>query len=106
MKQSKLGIASFILSLMPILILGILILIHSLFHITTDTALYKYEALIMPRILDLAFTALLVSVIFGISGLIQKNREKNYAKFGLMFSGIQLIVIAALRIWVINQHFS
>lgn len=105
-KHSKLGIISFILSLLPMLFIGIPILIDALLPLNRHSEIYGYISMILANILYLVLPTLLLSMATGLAGLHQKNCKKTFVKTGLIIALAQLLGIAMLYIWATNQHFS
>lgn len=103
-KHSKLGIISFVLSLIPILFLAITALLHYLSEFGIASG--SIANIIINKLLNLIFPVLLVAVMTGASGFFEENHKKTYVKIGLIIASIQLLVIATIWIWAEIQHFS
>jgi len=91
LKQSRLGIASFILSLLaPLLFFGGLpLMLHSL--------LVFFVWLLIPPLIALA------AFILGIIGLIQTKRKKAFAWAGMVLSVIAIVIIISYLIYLYNN---
>lgn len=90
--HSRLGIASFILSILLFIITFILLGIAGVMEASTPGGID--ETATNSIILGLAIIAVifidLVALVLGICGMVQKERKKIFAGLGSLFSGILL----------------
>src|SRR5437016_9923419 len=99
LKHSRLGIASFICSILSVLGLSCFF-IYILFHSSTGSGANKDATLFMVTlILMLAGGgSAILGLILGIAGVIQKNVNKIFAVLGLVSNGLIILIFLILTI--------
>jgi len=107
LKQSRLGIASFILSLLalPLFFAGLPLLPQLLSHILApfcDLSLGSYFLVLFVGLLASLLIAV-VALILGIMGLIRTKHKKAFAWAGMALSVISIVVIVSYVIYQVNN---
>lgn len=100
MKNSGLGIASFITSILSGILIFILIVVAGIMETSTPGGINEQSPqAIIVGLFILAFSFLcLVALGLGIAGLIQKNRKKLFAVLGTVFSTVTILGVIGLMI--------
>ncbi len=90
MKHSRLGITSFVISLVIGIVMGILIIIAGIMEATLPGGIDENSvgAIVLGLFLLGGLFVDLVALGLGIAGLFQKERKKIFAILGIIFSGI------------------
>ena len=104
LKHTGLGIASFIIVSISIIIILTIIVIGGMMEASTPGILEdetSMEAMILGLFGIISFFGLLVAFGLGIAGLFQKDRNKIFAILGIIFS----IVIIIFIIFIMNVIF-
>ncbi len=98
--HSRLGIASFALSLAMGAVLFQLVVILGVLESTTPGGLDEDSAVTIILGLLVIFSLFLDLVAFGlgIAGIFQHRRKKMFAILGAIFSGFTLLIVVALTV--------
>ena len=93
-KHSRLGIASFITSIVSGILIFLVIVIAGVMEASTPGGMDEESAgAVMVGLFLFAFLgAALVALGLGIGGLLQKERKKIFAILGTVFSSVSLVV--------------
>ena len=93
-RQSGLGIASFVISLIGIAITLVLFGVAGYMEASTPGGMDEAapETILVGLLLIAAGFLLLVGLGLGIGGLFQRNRRRLFAVLGLAFSGVMLLI--------------
>ena len=99
-KHSRLGIASFITSIVSGIFIFLLIVIASVMEASTPGGMDEESAgAVMVGLFLFAFLgAALVALGLGIGGLLQKERKKIFAILGTVFSAVSLVATILMMI--------
>jgi succinate dehydrogenase hydrophobic anchor subunit len=95
LKHSKLGVASFIASLVSAIALFILVFVAAYFSLTGKNE-ESIEMVIIGLFLIFFIFTSCTAFILGIAGLFQQNVRKLYAALGALCSGLSAVGIIAL----------
>jgi len=96
LKHSKLGLASFIISLME----WILLIIPAIIYPIISKSNRQMVINIITITIFFNSFLILAGIGLGIAGLCQKNRKKTFAIFGLILLGILFIL------FIVNSMFN
>ena len=93
-KHSRLGIASFITSIVSGILIYLLMVIAASMAASTPAGMYEPSAgTLIAGLSVFAFLGVtLVALCLGIVGLLQKERKKIFAILGTVFSAVSLVV--------------
>ena len=99
-KHSRLGIASFITSIVSGILIFLVIVIAGVMEASTPGGMDEESAgAVMVGLFLFAFLgAALVALGLGIGGLLQKERKKIFAILGTAFSSVSLVVTIFIMI--------
>ena len=99
-KHSRLGIASFITSIVSGILIFLVIVIAGVMEASTPGGMDEESAgAVMVGLFLFAFLgAALVALGLGIGGLLQKERKKIFAILGTVFSSVSLVVTIFIMI--------
>jgi mannose/fructose/N-acetylgalactosamine-specific phosphotransferase system component IID len=102
LKHSGLGIASFIISLAMGICVFFLLVIAGIMEVSTPGGMDEESpaAVIIGLFIIAALIVTLIGIGFGIAGLIQKNRNKNFSILGVIFN--TLITLGVIVIMTIG----
>lgn len=98
MKHSGLGIASFVLSIVSMMLIFGLLIVAGVLEATTPGGMNEesVEAIVVGILLFAFIGTALVATGLGIAGLCQKQRKKIFAILGTIFSLVTVISTVAL----------
>ncbi|QYJ87901.1 hypothetical protein K0I73_01365 [Shewanella mesophila] len=98
MKHSGLGIASFVLSIVSMMLIFGLLIVAGVIEATTPGGMNEesVEAVVVGILLFAFIGTALVATGLGIAGLFQKQRKKIFAILGTIFSLVTVVSTLAL----------
>jgi hypothetical protein len=105
-KHSGLGIASFITSIASAMLIFLLLVIVGIMETAAPGGIDENSAIsVIVGALIILFAALvLVAFGLGISGLVQKDRDKIFAILGTVFSAVTIVGVILIMIMGLSME--
>lgn len=100
-KKPAMGILSFVFALIPVLLLVLAIVYIAIMPDNSLSEILFMGLMIFSSICGGLF--ILLAIIFGIIGLVQKNRSKVFAIIGTAIGGLQLSAFLVILIWYFSK---
>jgi hypothetical protein len=97
-KNSGLGIASFVISILTGLSIFAIIVVAGLLEMSTPGGMGEdsAEAMVVGLLIIAMIFVSMLALGLGIAGLVQKNRKKIFAVLGTIFSALSCVMTVAV----------